>query len=270
MCQVLEVSRSGYYCWIQRPESTRSKEDKVLIDQINNVFISSRRTYGSPRIVQTLRKEGYKIGRNRVSRLMKIAGVAAKTKRKYKATTNSKHNLPVAENILNRQFAADKENKAWVSDITYIWTDEGWLYLATVLNLSNRKIVGWAMDSAMTKDLVISALKQAISRYRPVAGTIHHSDRGSQYASLDYQALLKENIFVVSMSRKGNCYDNACMESFNGTIKTELIYGERFKTRTEAKAAIFEYIEVFYNRLRIHSSLNYQSPEEYEKANKVA
>lgn len=230
----------------------------------------SRGTYGSPRITRALKKKGIVCGKNRVARLMHDNGITGKTKRKYKATTNSKHNYPAAENLINQNFNIDRPNQIWVADITYIPTDEGWLYLAAIEDLFQRKIVGWAMNSTMTRQLTLDALRQAVKRYRPPAGLIHHSDRGSQYASHEYQQALRDYQFITSMSRKGNCYDNACMESFFGTLKLELIYGNRFKTRAEARQAVFEYIEVFYNRIRLHSSLGYMSPLEYEQAFKTA
>ena len=201
--------------------------------------------------------------KNRVARLMKENAIRSKRVKKFKATTNSKHNLPVAENLLNQNFKSQNPNEVWVADITYVPTDEGWLYLASIMDLFNRKVVGWAMSATMTKDLVIAALKQAILRYKPAAGLIHHSDRGSQYASNEYQKLLKNNGFRTSMSRKGNCFDNACAESFFGSIKSELIYLNHYKTRKDASSSIFEYIEVFYNRIRLHSSLGYKSPVQY-------
>lgn len=270
MCRVFKVSRSGYYAWLKRPESRRKIQNRELLKKIRKVHKVSRGTYGSPRITKALKKEGIACGRNRVARLMRENGIAAKTKRKYKATTNSKHNYPVAENLVNQNFTVNQPNQVWVADITYIATDEGWLYLAAVEDLFQRKIVGWAMDSTMTRQLVLDALKQAVWRYQPLAGLIHHSDRGSQYASHEYQKALKDYKMIGSMSRKGNCYDNACMESFFGTLKRELIYGTRFRTRAEARQAIFEYIEVFYNRIRLHSALGYMSPVEYEQIFKAA
>jgi len=267
---VMEVSRSGYYAWIKRPESSRKIQDRELVKEIRKVHKISRGTYGSPRITRALKKKGIVCGKNRVARLMHDNGITGKTKRKYKATTNSKHNYPVAENLINQNFNIDRPNQIWAADITYIPTDEGWLYLAAIEDLFQRKIVGWAMNSTMTRQLTLDALRQAVKRYRPPAGLIHHSDRGSQYASHEYQQALRDYQFITSMSRKGNCYDNACMESFFGTLKLELIYGNRFKTRAEARQAVFEYIEVFYNRIRLHSSLGYMSPLEYEQAFKTA
>lgn len=204
-------------------------------------------------------------GRKRVYRLMKTNGISSRRPRKFKATTNSKHNLPVADNLLNQNFSVDKPNKVWVSDITYIRTDEGWDYLATVKDLFSKEIVGWAVASTMTRDLAINALDAAIKKQRPPAGLIHHSDRGVQYCSKDYQAILAKNKMVCSMSRKGNCYDNASAESFFSAIKNELIYLNKFKTRQEVRDAIFDYIEIFYNRKRRHQSLNYMTPVEYLK-----
>lgn len=243
-----------------------------LLKEIRKVYQASRQTYGSPRVTKALNKQGIKCGRNRVARLMLANSIAAKTKRKCKATTNSRHSYPVADNLVNQNFTVDRPNHIWVADITYIPTDEGWLYLAAILDLFQRKIVGWAMDSTMTRQLELNALTQAVKLYRPPYGLIHHSERGSQYASKEYQRALEGFRMISSMSRKGNCFDNACMESFFGTLKQDLIYGNRFKTRAEACHAIFEYIEVFYNRTRLHSALGYMSPVEYEQAciNKAA
>lgn len=270
MCRVLGISRSGYYAWLKRPESSRQRRNRKLLKEIRKLYKVSRETYGSPRITRALNKKNITCGKNRVARLMRENNIVAKTRKKYKATTNSKHNYPVAENLLNQNFTAGSPNQVWVTDITYIPTDEGWLYLAAIEDLYHRKIVGWSMGSTMTRKLVLDALRQAVRRYRPSAGLIHHSDRGSQYASHEYQRALKDYKMITSMSRKGNCYDNACMESFFGTLKRELIHGIRFRTRAEARQAIFEYIEVFYNRIRLHSALGYMSPIEYEQTFKAA
>ena len=267
---MMEVSRSGFYAWIERPESNRSSQNKELLNLIREAYKLSRGTYGSPRITRVLRKQGIACGTNRIARLMRENYIVAKTKRKYRATTNSKHNYPVAENLVQQNFTVSDPNQVWVTDITFIPTDEGWLYLAAIEDLFNRKIVGWAMDSTMTRQLTLAALRQAVQRYRPSAGLIHHSDRGSQYASHDYQQALKDNEMIASMSRKGNCYDNACIESFFGTLKRELIYGNRFRTRAQARQEIFEYIEVFYNRIRLHSTLGYMSPVEFDQNYKLA
>lgn len=259
MCQALSVSRSGYYAHIKRPESKRSKANRELLDTIKDIHTNSRRIYGSPQITKNLPPEK-KASRGRVARLMRANGIRSKVVRKYKATTNLSHNLPVADNILNQNFTTSKPNEKWLSDITYIATAEGWLYLAGVLDLHGRKLVGWAMDSRMKTELVCAALKQAIGRTSASKGLIVHSDRGVQYASKGYQKLLKKNGFICSMSRKGNCYDNSPMESFWGKLKMEWLNDYTFKTRAEAKKAVFEYIELFYNRRRTHSSNDYVPP----------
>jgi len=263
MCQVMKVSRSGYYAWIKRPPSRRRQVNEELLKAIRNSHLRNRKLYGVRRIHADV-KEQFGCGKNRVHRLMKANGIQSVRPRKYKATTNSKHNLPVAENLLNQNFQAAAPNTVWVSDISYIPTNEGWLYLASVVDLYSKDVVGLAMNSTMTKELVIQALKQAIGRERPSKGLIHHSDRGVQYASHAYQDLLRENGFIPSMSRKGNCYDNAPAESFFSTLKNELIHLHRFKTRDEAKQAIFDYIEVYYNRQRRHSSLGYMTPWKFK------
>jgi transposase InsO family protein len=259
MCKALNVSRSGYYAYLSRPESNRSKENKKLLETIKQIHDDTRRIYGAPRIQRSL-PDGQKASLGRVARIMRINGIRSKTVKKYKATTNSKHNYPIAENRLNQCFTAEKSNEKWVSDITYIWTEEGWLYLAGVMDLYGRKLVGWSMDSRMKTELVSSALKQAIGRTGASKGLIIHSDRGVQYASKEYQDLLKKHGFICSMSRKGNCYDNAPMESFWGKLKTEWLNDYKFKTRDEAKKAVFEYIELFYNRKRTHSTNDYSPP----------
>lgn len=268
MCCVLKVSRSGYYAWLGRPESKRTKENRRLLIRIKSVYKKSRKTYGSPRIREALKAEGETCSRKRVERLMADNKIRAQRRRKFVSTTDSKHNLPVAENILNREFAVEEPNRVWVSDITYVPTEEGWLYLAGVLDLGTKSMVGWSMSDSIDRTLVIDALKMAYGRRRPGKGLIHHSDRGSQYASAEYRNLLCEYGMQMSMSRKGNCWDNAPMESFFGTLKKELVHHRKYQTREEAKRDIFEYIEVFYNRERLHSSLGYLSPAEYE--NRIA
>ncbi|MFF3926684.1 IS3 family transposase, partial [Paenibacillus lactis] len=255
MCRIMEVSRSGYYKWLGRPESERERQHKEWTEQVKEVYDTSRQLYGSPKVTQQLKKKGVSISERTVTRIMKENGIRSKTVKKYKATTNSKHTLPVQENVLNREFTASKPNEKWVTDITYVSTGEGWLYLASVMDLFSRKIVGWHMSERMTKELVLKALQQAYGRQHPDKGLIHHSDRGSQYASLDYQKQLQIYEMTGSMSRKGNCYDNACIESFHSVLKKELIYLNKYETRAEAKKSIFEYIEVFYNNQRIHSSI---------------
>ena len=232
---------------------------------VETEFHANHRILGSKKITEILRKKGERVSRGLVARIMREKGLVSKVVKKYKATTNSKHNLPVAENLLNQEFYAAKLNKKWVSDITYVPTDEGWLYLAGILDLCGHEIVGWAMGERMTKNLVIKCLNQAIGRRGNPRGVLLHSDRGSQYCSCDYQRLLEKQGFVCSMSRKGNCYDNAPMESFWGKLKQEWLNGQHFKTRAEAKAAIFWYIEVFYRRKRPHEANDYLTPEEYSK-----
>lgn len=270
MCRVLEVTRSGYYAWRKRPLGKRRQEDERLREAVKRVFQQNKGRYGSPRVTKQLHAQGIRCGKNRVARLMKADGLQATAKRKFKVTTDSRHSYPVAPNLLSRDFTAARPNQVWVTDITYIPTLEGWLYLAAVMDLYSRQIVGWAMDRTLTRELVIRALKQAIGRRNPPQGLIHHSDRGCQYASHEYQRLLKEHGFLPSMSRKGDCYDNACMESFFHTLKTELIYHQRYRTRSQAKLSIFEYIEAFYNRVRLHSTLGYVSPYYYEKMSLAA
>jgi len=270
MCRILKVSRSGYYRWRMQPCSDRKQQDIRLQSRIQSVHANSRSTYGSPRIHRQLRKNGIRCGKKRIERLMREAGLRAIGHRRYKATTNSRHALPVAANQLNRRFAIDQPNRAWVSDITYISTREGWLYLAAVMDLYSRKIVGWAMKDRLTQELAIDALVMAIRQRRPNPGLLHHSDRGSQYASAAYQTILKRHQMCCSMSRTGNCWDNAVMESFFHTLKTELVQHRRYHTREQARLDIFEYIEAFYNRIRLHSAIGYMSPINYENRRKVA
>ena len=265
ICRVLEVSKSGYYTWKKRPKSQRRIDNEALLIEIRRVFIDNDQDYGSPRIWNDLKKRNVPCSENRVARLMRAAGIVGIQRRKFKATTNSNHHWPVAPNLLERNFSVDEPNKIWVTDITYIWTWEGWLYLSFVLDLYSRGVVGLAMSNRITDELTQSALRQALGRRNPRAGLIHHSDRGSQYASGDYQALLKEHGITPSMSRKGDCWDNAVAESFLHTLKVEKINRYRFKTRDEAKSKIFGYIEMYYNRKRTHSSLGYFSPFDYEK-----
>jgi len=265
MCEAFEVSRSGYYKWTKRKVSKREKRRHKLAKRIRHIFLESRCLYGSPKVTKELQKQGMKVSEKTVARIMKELGLRSRTVKKYKATTNSKHNLPVHENVLNRQFKPAAPNKVWAADITYIWTDEGWLYLASVMDLCSRKIVGFHMDERMTKELVVTALDRAYSQQRPQKGVLHHSDRGSQYASRDYQARLRKYKMKGSMSRKGNCYDNACIESFHSVLKKELVYLEKFKSRKEAKKRIFEYITCFYNGKRIHSAIGYFTPNDYER-----
>ena len=271
MCRILEVVRSGYYEWRKQPLSARKMADLVLLMHIKDIFAQSRKTYGSYRIHVELAEQGICCGRKRVARLMKEYDLEPKTVRPFKVvTTDSKHHLPVAPNRLNQEFTADRPDQIWLTDITYVPTAEGWLYLAVVLDLYSRRIVGWAMRDSLHRQLVIEALQMALTARQPPPGLLHHSDRGSQYASDDYQALLTQANMVGSMSRKGNCYDNAPVESFFGTLKTELVFHQHYATQAEARLDIFEYIEAFYNRFRRHSALGYKSPVKYEALPLVA
>lgn len=265
MCEVFSVSRAGYYAWKKRPESKRKKDDRRFLTHIKTSFQSSRDTYGYRRIHQDLRDQNEDCGKHRIARIMRENGIRPKTKRKFRVTTDSKHNKPIHENHLSRQFNAAMPNQRWVSDITYIPTVEGWLYLATVMDLYSRKIVGWAMSNRMTDTLVTDALKMALFRRKIRASDLLlHSDRGSQYAGDNYQKLLGTYGIICSMSRAGDCWDNAAMESFFHSLKTECVHHERYTTRDEAKKSVFDYIEVFYNRRRRHSFLGYKSPEQFE------
>jgi putative transposase len=266
MCCVLHASRSGYYQWRKGRVPQYLVRQQELLDKIKKIFQDSRGNYGSPRILRELRKEGIVVNHKTVEELMKKNGIQAKRKKKFKATTNSKHNLPVAPNLLNREFTSTKPNQAWVGDITYVATEEGWLYLATWIDLWSRKIVGWSMAPRMTTDLVVNAFRMALFRQKRQAPEIIHSDRGSQYASEIFREEIKKYGCQQSMSRKGNCWDNAVAESFFGTLKTELVHHEKYKTREQARLSIFDYIEMFYNKKRIHSHLNYLSPEDFEKS----
>jgi transposase InsO family protein len=261
------VSVSGFYAWQKRPPSERERHNEQLLEQIKTVHAGSDRTYGSPRVHTELRAQGRVCPRNRVARLGRISSVSACRKRKFTHTTDSKHELAVAPNELDRQFTAQQADQKWVADITYVWTAQGWLYLAVVLDLFSRRVVGWAMEPTLERGLVLSALQMALLFRRPGPGLLHHSDRGSQYASHDYRRLLKEQKISCSMSRKGNCWDNAPMESFFATLKQERVYRRNYRSREQARQDIFQYIEVWYNRKRRHSSLGYLSPEEFEKQN---
>jgi len=264
MCRVLSMSRSGYYAWIDRPESDRDRENRMLVLKIKKSHAISREIYGSPRVTDDLLEWGYPVSRPRVARLMQANGIRSKIKRKFKVTTNSDHKLPISPNLLDQNFYVSAPNRILVSDLTYIRTGEGWLYLTTIMDLFHRKIVGWSMSSRMTvEQTTLAALRQYLRNYKPAEGVVFHSDRGIQYASKDFRALLYKHMMVQSMSGKGNCYDNAVAESFFKTLKTELVYHNRYWTRAQASNSIFEYIEVFYNRIRKHSALGYLSPDQY-------
>lgn len=261
MCKVLDVSITGYRAWKRggRPDRKRLTDAQMLA-LVRSIHAEIRGAYGSPRMVRELQARGFPAGRERVERLMRENGIRARHKRRYKVTTDSKHGLPVADNLLDRNFGPTSPNQVWTSDITYLWTDEGWLYLAIVLDLFNREVVGWSLKPRMTSDIVIDALTMAWFRRRPPPGLVHHSDRGSQYASHAFQDKLKEYGMLCSMSRKGNCWDNAPTESWFNSFKNEWVHGVRYATHADMKATAFEYIEVFYNRKRQHSTLGYKSP----------
>lgn len=263
LCGLLGVSTSGYADWKACGGPKQWLSDDQLLTLIRSVHAESKQAYGSPRITEELKDKGIPVSRNRVRKLMQAHGIRARHKRCYKVTTDSKHTLPVAPNLLNRQFATAAPDRAWTADITYIPTREGWLYLAVVMDLYTRMIVGWSMDSRMTRELVMNALRMARFRRKPQPDLLHHCDRGSQYCSGDYQALLDEYGMVASMSRKGNCWDNAPMESFFNSLKNERVFHEDYATREEAKRDLFDYIEVFYNRRRRHSALRYKSPAQH-------
>lgn len=266
MCNALSVSMSGFFSWHRGGKTSKRLTDTQLLTLIKALHAEIKGAYGWPRIWQELKARGIPAGKERIRKLMQAHGIRGRHKRRYKATTDSKHHFPVAPNVLNRQFRPDRPDQAWVTDITYVPTQEGWLYLAAVMDLHTRMIVGWSMDNRMTRDLVINALRMAWFRRKPKAGLIHHSDRGSQYASHDYQVVLKEYGMTASMSRKGNCWDNAAMESFFNSLKNERVHHQRYGSRESAKRDIFDYIEGFYNRRRRHSTLGYASPAEYYAA----
>lgn len=265
MCQVLGVTRSSYYAWRHNQYDHRALSTHPLMEKIRLIFESSRRTYGTRRIKHELSKQGEQVSRRRIGKLMAELGLTCRTKKRFKVTTDSRHSLPIAPNRLARCFEADAPNQVYVSDITSIWTQQGWLYLAVVIDLFSRKVVGWSIQDHMKADLVNHALLMAIRHRQPPKGLISHSDRGSQYAAHSHRTLLSTYGMLQSMSRKGNCWDNAVAESFFHTLKTELIYGRALITKEETKKIIFEYIEVFYNRTRLHSANDYLSPVEYEE-----
>jgi putative transposase len=267
LCSVLGVARSGFYAWRKRSVSRRRQRQEQLVEAMREIHGQRhKRSYGSPRMQRELVGQGHRVSENTVARLMRQSGLRAATARKFRHTTDSNHRLPVAQNVLDRQFEARGPNEKWVSDITYVWTDEGWLYLAAVEDLYSRKVVGWSLGERLTSELVNEALRMAIGRQLPMVDLLAHSDRGSQYASGSYQRLLASRGITCSMSRKGNCWDNAPMESFFATLKKELVHQERYATREEARQSLFEYIEVFYNRVRRHSAIGYQSPTRFEEA----
>lgn len=261
---MLKINRSGYYAWLKRKPSIKQLANEALDKKIIQLFERHHGRYGAPRLTDELNDHGEICGKNRVARRMKYLGIRAKGKKKFKVTTDSKHNLPVAPNLLNRDFSAVLPNQKWVGDITYIWTDEGWVYLATVIDLYSRIVIGWSIQPNMSRQLVCDALMMALWRRGFPRGVMFHSDRGSQYCSADYKKLLEKHGFTCSMSRKGNCWDNAVAESFFHSMKTELIYSERYATRESAKQSVFQYIEVYYNRVRRHSAIGSIAPMVFE------
>ena len=265
MCRVVRASKSGYFAWCKRGHDSKEARRNELVNKIALIHQGSRNTYGSPRVFQVLKGMGEKCSKSTVERLMRETGIRSKMKRRFKATTQSNHSLPVAQNLVKRDFTAKQPNQLWCTDITYLWTDEGWLYLAAIIDVFTRKIVGWSMKDRLTLPLALDALDMALTQQKPSAGLVHHSDRGCQYAALEYQKTLNRHDIVCSMSRRGQCWDNALMESFFHTLKTEHVYHERFMTKQQAKTSVFEWIEVFYNRQRIHSAIGFLSPECYER-----
>jgi putative transposase len=265
LCNVLGVSQSGYFAWKDRRASPRQREDMVLLAHVRSAFALSNGTYGSPRMTRELQDEGFAIGRRRTARLMRENDLKARQKRRFKRTTDSQHAWPVAPNIIDQDFAAACPDQKWGADITYVWTREGWLYLAVVIDLFARRVVGWAVSDRLHRRLALAALNKALAIRRPSEGLIHHSDRGSQYCSIDYQSKLRRHRIRISMSGKGNCYDNAMVETFFKTLKSELVWPTTFYTRAEAEQAIARYIDGFYNPIRRHSSLGFLSPAQFER-----
>lgn len=267
LCRALDVKRSSYYDWLNRPESQRCKQDRYLLNRIRTVHTASRENYGAVKTWQTLRDAGERCGLHRVARLRRQHGIEAKRMRLFRASNSGRNNEPAADNILNRAFDVTQPDRVWVADITFIGTRKGILFLAVVIDLYSRQVVGWSMGNKQDRYLVKDALQMAIDERQPKPGLIHHTDRGVQYVSRDYQTMMKDHDMISSMSRKGNCHDNAVAESFFSHLKNELIYHHDFADREEARSSIFDYIEVFYNRQRLHQTLNYKSPVQYEMMN---
>jgi putative transposase len=265
LCQVLELSQSGYFAWKSRPACQRQRDDLVLLAHVRSAFRESNGPYGSPRMTRALQAQGLPIGRRRTARLMRENGLKARQKRRFKRTTDSHHAVPVAPNLIEQDFSADRPNQKWNADLSYVWTSEGWLYLAVVLDLFARRVVGWAVSERLHKELALEALRKALAIRRPGEGLIPHSDRGSQDCATAYQTELKKHGIQISMSRKGNCYDNAVVETFFKTLKSELVWRTVFQTRAEAREAIGRYIDDLYNPVRRHSTLDYVSPVQFER-----
>lgn len=266
MCRLFGVTRQGYYAYANRPSSPRVEDEKELCEAVREAFIASGETYGSPRVHRALRKSGWRVGKRRVERAMRGMGLTPPTRYRHVRTTTQDATHAPAPNELARDFSATRPNERWVTDITYVWTQEGWAYLATILDLFSRAVVGWAIDSSLSTALPLEALRRAVQRRRPGTGLLHHSDRGCQYTSNEYRKALADLDVTVSMSRTGNCWDNAVAESFFSTLKSELIHRRQWRNRNELHSAVFEYVEVFYNRRRMHSSLDYRTPAEAEEA----
>lgn len=264
MCNVIKASRGGFYRWMQLQRGYVKPRERYLLFKIKEIYAQNKGNYGSRRIYRELKSQGIPCYANQIAQIMKKNGIKAKTKKNFRVTTDSNHSYKVTANLLNRNFKVNEKNRVWVGDITYIWTNEGWLYLSTVIDLYSRKVIAWSVDKRMSKSLVLTSIEEAFSKRNPPPGLIFHSDRGSQYASDDFKSILQTYKAQQSMSRKGDCWDNAVAESFFKTIKRELIYWEKFKTRKEAELRIFEYIEIIYNRHRLHSTINYMSPDAYE------
>lgn len=265
LCRVMKVSCRGFYSWRDRPDSARSRENRQLLIEIKRVFYANREVYGAPRVHQVLLDNGFSCGLNRVARLMNVAKLLPKTIRKFRVTTDSRKSRYPAKNILQRQFLSTQANQKWVADVTYIPTREGWLFLAVIVDLFSRKVVGWSMSDRLTSELAQQALANAVNDRAPTKGLLMHSDQGKEYYASDYQTQLHQYGMVCSMSRKGNCYDNAVAESFFHSLKVEQVHHDDYKTRAQARSVLFDYIEIFYNRQRKHSYLNYQSPVEFEE-----
>jgi len=263
MCRVFGVSRQGYYAYLER-QTAKQPAEVLLQAQVKQAFAEGRGAYGSPRVLESLRNKGVRASKRRVERTMRALGLQGRKRRRFRVTTKANPAHPVASNVLDRNFTAERPNQRWVTDISYVWTDEGWCYLAVILDLFSRAVVGWALDASLTTSLPLRALDMAVRRRVPGSSLLHHSDRGSQYTSTEYRKALDDLGIDVSMSRKGNCWDNAVAESFFATIKTELVVDRRWATRLELRAAVFDYIEVFYNRQRLHSTLGYKSPIQFE------
>jgi putative transposase len=265
ICSILKVSRSGYYAWKRQGEGKRAKRDKELLEKIQKIFEKSKKTYGSPRIYETLKAAEERVSRDRVARIMREAGITPPIRRKFKKTTDSEHDLAVAPNLLNRNFSVPAPNCVWVSDLTFIATKEGWLYMAVIIDLFSRIVVGWAVSDSLKADIITRAYTMAVRKRNPAKGLIFHSDRGSQYASFVVQLIHDRIKALVSMSRKGNCWDNSPSKAFFSTLKLELVYGKTFLTKQEALSCIFEFIEIDYNRWRLHSTLGYKSSHQFEE-----